>query len=75
MEDLSPEGAALAVEQAVEPGALLEVIASGFRARARVRYCAARETDFRLGVEFLDEVRWQRDQWEPEHAFLPPEAD
>ena len=72
LEDISLEGAGLAAEAPVPRGADLELVTPGLRARAQVRYCLKRETDFRLGVEFLDDARWRPDHWQPEHLFLPP---
>lgn len=72
LEDLSREGAGIAVETPVTPGAELELITPGLRTRAQVRYCLPRETDYRVGVEFLNGVRWQPSLWQPDHLFLPP---
>ena len=72
LEDLSREGAGIALEAALAPGAEIELVTPGLRASAQVRYCLPRETDFRLGLEFLNGVRWQLDRWQPDHLFLPP---
>ncbi len=75
LEDLSPEGAAVSSEEPMEPGHSVELITGGLRAQARVRYCEKRETDFRVGLEFAAECRWQPEgDWRPEHMFLPPPA-
>ncbi len=74
LEDLSPEGAAVAVEEPLEAGTTVELSAGHFQAKAQVRYCDARETDYRLGLEFVEGSRWQPSEWEPEHLFLPPRA-
>ena len=75
LEDLSPEGAAVALEEAVAEGAAVELTAPGFRAAARVRYCETRETDFRLGLEFTAGSQWQPEDWTPDHMFLPPKEE
>jgi O-methyltransferase/methyltransferase family protein/PilZ domain-containing protein len=72
LEDLSREGAGIALEAPLPIGAEVELLAGDLRTGAQVRYCLARETDFRIGVEFLNGVRWQPDQWQPDHLFLPP---
>ncbi len=72
LEDLSREGAGIALETPLPVGAEVELLAGDLRARAQVRQCLARETDFRIGVEFLNGFRWQPDQWQPDHLFLPP---
>src|SRR5688572_9813094 len=72
LEDLSREGAGIALETPLPVGAEVKLLAGDLRARAQVRYSLARENDFRIGVEFLDGVRWRPDQWQPDHLFLPP---
>ena len=73
LEDLGPDGAAVATEFAIEAGTLLELSAPGLRARAEVRYCLRRENDFRWGLRFRDGFRWQATAWQPDHLWLPPE--
>ena len=72
LEDLSPEGAAVAVENAIEAGTIVDLSAPDFRARAEVRYCLRREADFRLGLRFTEGFRWRPSVWQPEHLWLPP---
>ena len=71
LEDLSREGAGIALETPLSVDTEVGLLAGGLKTRAQVRYCLARETDFRVGVEFLDGVRWQPGQWQPDHLFLP----
>ena len=75
LEDLSPEGAAVAVENAVEAATVVELCAPDFRIRAEVRYCLRREGDFRLGLRFTEGFRWHPGVWQPEHLWLPPVGD
>jgi PilZ domain-containing protein len=72
LEDLSPEGAAVAVESAIAAGTVVELSAPDFCARAEVRYCLPREGGFRLGLRFTEGFRWQPGVWQPEHLWLPP---
>ncbi|HYM11054.1 MAG TPA: PilZ domain-containing protein [Bryobacterales bacterium] len=72
LEDLSLEGAAVSMEAPIEPGETVELVAPGLRARAQVRYCRPRETDFQLGLEFAEEYRWRPVEWRPDHLLLPP---
>jgi hypothetical protein len=72
LEDLSIEGAAVSMDAPLEPGERIELVAPGRRARAQVRYCRQRETDFQLGLEFADECRWRPAEWQPDHLLLPP---
>lgn len=72
LEDLSREGAGLALEAALAPGESIELVTPGLPARARVCYCDRRENDFRAGLEFTDGCPWQPENWQPDHLFLPP---
>ncbi|MBI3664890.1 MAG: PilZ domain-containing protein [Acidobacteria bacterium] len=74
LEDVSREGAAVAVETPLEAGSVIELVAPGIRFQAEVRYSRRRERDFRLGLEFADSCRWDPDRWQPDHMFLPPPA-
>ncbi len=69
LEDISAEGAAVAVEAPLGSSGGIDLLASGRRFRARVRYCLVRETDFRLGLEFDGGDRWRADLWQPEHLL------
>jgi hypothetical protein len=69
LEDLSREGAGLALEAPLVPGTEVELVSSGLRGRGRVCYCIRREDDYRLGLEFLNGLRWQPDQWQPDHLL------
>ena len=72
LEDLSAEGAGVAVEAPMAVGQSIELVTPGLQAPAKVRYCLARENDFRLGLEFCDGHRWDLGRWQPGHLFLPP---
>jgi PilZ domain len=74
LEDLSPEGAGIAVEFQAARDEMIELTAQGLHATGRVRYCNQRETDFRLGLEFTGGYRWSAEDWQPDHLFLPPPA-
>jgi hypothetical protein len=70
LEDLSREGAGVASETPLAPGTEVELATPGLRGRARVCYCIRREDDYRLGLEFLNGLRWEPDQWQPDHLLL-----
>ncbi len=72
LEDISAEGAGLAVESHYPKGLRLTIGASGFQARVVVVECQRRETDFRLDTRFTDGFRWMPSVWKPDHLFRPP---
>lgn len=72
LEDISPEGAAVAMETPLEAGEQVDLVADEWRASASVRYCIPRENDCRLGLAFTAGCRWEAEAWQPDHLFLPP---
>ncbi len=74
LEDISADGAGLAVEAHYPKGLRLTIGASGFQARVVVADCQRRETDFRLETRFRDDFRWTPSIWKPDHLFRPPVA-
>jgi hypothetical protein len=72
LEDIGPEGVAVAVEAPLDTASQVDFSAPGLRVRAQVRYCLRRETDFRLGLRFEDGWRWCPDTWRPHHLWAPP---
>jgi hypothetical protein len=72
LEDISAEGAGLAVESHYPKGLRLTIGAAGFQARVVVSECQRRETDFRLETRFREGFRWTPSVWKPDHLFRPP---
>jgi hypothetical protein len=72
LEDISAEGAGLAVESPYPKGLRLTIGAGEFEARVVVAECQRRETDFRLETRFRDGFRWTPSVWKPDHLFRPP---
>jgi len=72
LEDISAEGAGLAVESPYPKGLRLTMGTAGFQARIVVIDCQRRETDFRLETLFRDGFRWTPSAWKPDHLFRPP---
>ena len=70
LEELSAEGAAVSLDTPIGPGEAVEMVAPGWRARARVRYSKRRGKDFQIGLEFAEGCRWSPDVWQPDHLFL-----
>ena len=69
LEDISPSGACIQFETAVQQGADVEIICSDCHLKGKVRYCRCVEIGYDVGVEFLERGSWNRDRFEPEHLL------
>ena len=69
LEDISPQGACLQVEEALPPDTVLTIIYPGGKFIARVKYCNLQETGYFVGVEFEGGYRWSRRLYDPPHLL------
>lgn len=67
LEDVSPEGLCLNLEQAVPVGGTVHLHTKGFDGEALVKYCEAGEYGYLVGLEFTDGYCWEREKWRPAH--------
>jgi len=67
LEDISPSGACLQLETAVQEGADIRILCSRCRLRGKVKYCQFTETGYRVGVEFHKPKSWTLRRFEPRH--------
>jgi hypothetical protein len=58
LEDISPSGACLQLETAVQEGADIQILCSRCRLRGKVTYCQFSETGYRVGVAFHKPESW-----------------
>ena len=72
LEEIFPEGAALAAENSYSEGAVVRIETEGFKASAAVEDCTLREDDYRVEVRFLEGLRWSPERWRPDHLYRPP---
>ena len=71
LEDISPSGACLEMQQAVHTGAKMVLHCSGCRLRGEVRYCVFHQTGYQVGLQ-LTECRWSKENYEPQHLLDAP---
>jgi hypothetical protein len=74
LEDISPSGACLEMEQAVPAGAKMVLDCSGCRFRGEVRYCVFNQTGYQVGLQ-LTECKWSKENYEPQHLLDTPLID
>ena len=71
LEDISPSGACLGMEQAVPTDAMMTLNCSGCQFRGKVRYCVFNESGYQVGLK-LTECQWSKEAYEPKHLLDAP---
>jgi PilZ domain len=69
LEDISPSGCGLLMEQAVSESTDIEVRCEGHAFDGTVRYCRQTEIGFDIGIQFTKAGAWKREEFEPQHLF------
>lgn len=72
LEDISPSGACVQLEEAIRVGADIEIVCSACSLKGKVRYCRFGEMGYDVGVEFEPEAAWDRQRFEPDHLLDVP---
>jgi len=77
LEDISPLGACVQVDEFIPPGAAISIstivgladIVETVRFTGRVAYCAYRDYGYFVGIQFSDETKWSSGVFEPQHLI------
>jgi hypothetical protein len=69
LEDISPSGACLQLEEAAPVGASITWKLAGYSFAGKIRYCAYREIGYFVGVEFAPGLKWSQTDIEPQHLL------
>jgi hypothetical protein len=69
LEDISPLGACVQVEEKVPLGTEVVLTAADKRLYGVVSYCVYRDYGYFVGVHFADETHWSRRVFEPDHLI------
>ena len=69
LEDISPSGACLQLDDAVPLGAEIHWRSGDKGFIGRVRYCLYREIGYFVGVEFLSGSKWSEKSFRPQHLL------
>lgn len=77
LEDISPLGACVQVEEFIPPGTGISILVSAapvdpepatpVRFSGRVSYCVFRDYGYFVGIQFSGETRWSSGIFEPQH--------
>jgi hypothetical protein len=71
LEDISPSGACLQLEQSLPVGARLALRLGRRTFRGQVRYCVYHEIGYFAGIEFDAGRKWSRELYQPKHLLDP----
>jgi hypothetical protein len=74
LEDISPSGACLQVEEPLAVDAPVSLLLGRFRLRAKVKYCIQNEIGYFAGVKFHARQKWSRELYEPKHLLDPTQV-
>ena len=69
LEDISPKGACLKVENPIPLGTMLTILYPSGAYQGQVRRCDPQMDWYFVGVEFAPGYRWSREQFEPAHLL------
>lgn len=67
LEDISPFGASVQVEEEIQTGTRIGLAIGGARFTGRVTYCIYRDYGFFAGIRFSDDTMWSSAQVVPQH--------
>src|ERR1019366_438049 len=70
LEDISPSGACVQLDEAVRLGADIEIVCSSCRFKGKVRNCRFAGSRYDVGVAFDNPGAWDASQYEPAHLLL-----
>ena len=71
LEDISPSGACVQLEQPVEVGARVCLMLQRRRFKGQVRYCVKDEIGYFAGIQFDTGRLWSRKLYTPKHLLDP----
>lgn len=75
LEDISPGGACVMLEEALAPETPVSLLYPSGRYHGRVRYCEQQPAGYFTGVEFDSGYRWSKRQFKPEHLLQLKQRD
>jgi len=71
LEDISPSGACLGMQQAVAKDVIMTLHCPSCRFRGKVRYCVFNESGYQVGIQLM-ECKWSKQTYEPKHLLEEP---
>src|ERR1700683_4077432 len=74
LEDISPSGAGLLLEEPLPLDAGVCLLCRGCRLWGEVKYCVHNEIGYFVGVRFRAGQKWSRELYEPQHLVDPTQV-
>ena len=71
LEDISPSGACVEVDEPISVGVSIRLVCRGFRVTGTVRHCTFQKTGHLIGLEFQEGQKWSRGRFWPKHLTDP----
>lgn len=75
LEDISPGGACVMLEETLPPETPVSLLYPNGRYHGRVRYCRRQPAGYFAGIEFDPGYRWSKRQFKPEHLLQLKPSD
>jgi hypothetical protein len=72
LEDISPSGGCIQVEEAIREGTDIEILCGGCTLRGKVERCRFVTLGYDVGISFDQKKSWVRNEFEPEHLLDIP---
>lgn len=71
LEDISPSGACVQVDDPVVKGSQIRIQADQWKVEGEVRYCVYREIGYYIGVHLDENSKWSKEMFRPKHLMDP----
>lgn len=69
LEDISPSGACLQLDEGAAVGAAVEILCASCRLKGTVRYCRFGTAGYDVGVAFDTKRAWNQKRFSPKHLL------
>jgi hypothetical protein len=69
LEEISPSGACIQYDHALQMGVDIEIHCRECRLRGKVRHCRFAGIGYDIGIQFNERGAWSRDRFEPAHLL------
>jgi hypothetical protein len=72
LEDISASGACVQLEGPIPQNTVVKICHPKGELEGTVRYCVYREIGYFVGLQFVEDSKWSRKQYQPEHMLDMP---
>jgi PilZ domain len=72
LEDISSSGACIQLEGPIPANTIVKLQHPKGSLEGEVRYCVYREIGYFVGLQFVEDSRWSRKEFEPQHMLDMP---